>query len=60
MSEVDQITYSDDNDQLDHLLNNVQLMEPHSDDDGGNHKSNFAWLSGTVVCDRPVSHRCTA
>ena len=60
MSEVDRIMYSDDNDQLDHLLNNVQLMEQNSDDDGGNNKSNLHGsqvpLFTTVRSPTDVSH----
>ena len=38
MSEVKEITYSDDDSELDQLLDKVNLMEPDSDydDDGGN------------------------
>ena len=31
-------TYSDNDEELDHLLQNVKLMEPDSDDDDGGNK----------------------
>ena len=41
MSTVNEITYIDDDAKLDHLLENVKLIEPDSDqDDGGNDMSN--------------------
>ena len=60
MSEVNLITFSNNYDELDHLLNNVKLMEPNSDNNGGNDNSklhgSLVLLFATVRSSTDVPH----